>query len=171
MAFDGRCQRVCAELQSLTATARSKAKVLADVQRITKRGKGYTPADWRELCSKLFVTCYMASQYSGDETRERAAKLAEQIGSVHTSIFIDSITDALKATFASTSVHAGAHGASMLRTELKPKDSSIVSPMESHGVPRSPTESHGVPRSPTESHGVPRSPTESHGSHWDILSH
>ena len=28
----------------------------------------------------------MASEYSGDETRERAALLAEQIGSVHTSI-------------------------------------------------------------------------------------
>ena len=41
-------------------------------------------------------------QYSGSETRERAALLAEQIGALHTSIFIDEITDAIKATFAAS---------------------------------------------------------------------
>ena len=97
------CQRV---LQELThGSERSKAQTLADVRRITRK-PNYTPGTWRELCGKIFVTCYMASQYSGDETRERARLLAEQIGAMHTSIFIDKITDAVKATFKDVEVHA-----------------------------------------------------------------
>jgi len=98
------CQRVVKELKD--GSARSRRQTLEDVQRITKR-PGYVPADWRELCGKIFVTCYMASQFSGDETRERALLLAEQIGALHTSIFIDSLTDAVKQTFRDVEVHAG----------------------------------------------------------------
>jgi len=117
------CQRVVAEIQ--TGTERSKAKILADVRRITRRSStSYVPKDWRDLCSKIFVTCYMASKYSGDETRNRAAKLAEQIGSVHTSIYIDKITDALVQTLGSTTVHTS--GVSMLRKEPKPMDGTIA---------------------------------------------
>ena len=72
-------QRVVAELSN--GSERSKAQTLADVRRITRK-PDYTPSSWRELCGKLFVTCYMASQFSGTETRGRAATLAEEIGSV-----------------------------------------------------------------------------------------
>ena len=97
------CQRVLTELNSPCASERSKAQVLADVRRLT-RSPAYTPASWRELCGKLFFTCYMASSYSGEETTTRAATLAEQIGAVHSSIVIDPITTALKQTFACTQV-------------------------------------------------------------------
>lgn len=100
------CQRVVGELADPDASRRSKDQVLADVRKIT-RLKDYTPATWQDLCSKLFVTCYMGSEYSGDETRERAALLAKQIGSVHTSIQIDAITDGVKSTFAKVAVHSG----------------------------------------------------------------
>ena len=46
-------------------------QVLADIRRVTKRPT-YTPTDARDLCGKILVTCYMASEFSGDETRERA---------------------------------------------------------------------------------------------------
>ena len=49
----------------------------------------------------------MASEYSGDETRERAELLAEQIGSVHSSILIDDMTSAIRSTFADVVVHSG----------------------------------------------------------------
>jgi len=111
------CQRVVNEIEH--GSERSKARTLADVRRITRKAD-YTPTSWRELCGKIFVTCYMASQYSGDETRERARLLAEQIGSVHTSIVIDKITDALQITFAATTVHTA--GVSMKRSQPRPED-------------------------------------------------
>mmetsp|Transcript_42560 Transcript_42560/g.92706 ORF Transcript_42560/g.92706 Transcript_42560/m.92706 type:complete len:743 (+) Transcript_42560:62-2290(+) len=96
------CQRVVDELQ--TGTERSKKQVLEDVRKITKR-PNYTPVDAKDLCGKIFVTCYMASQYSGDETRGRAKDLAEDIGSIHTSIYIDKITAAVQETFESVEIH------------------------------------------------------------------
>jgi NAD+ synthase (glutamine-hydrolysing) len=98
-------------------TERCRAQLLADVRKLT-RLPGYTPSSWQELCGKLFVTCYMASEYSGDETRARAALLAEQIGSVHTSIVIDDITSAIQSTFEAVNVHSGrAEGAAPVRSD------------------------------------------------------
>ena len=87
-----------------TGSERSKAQVLRDIRKVTKRAD-YTPPDAKDLCSKLLVTCYMASQYSGQETRERARLLAETIGCVHTSILIDDITSAFQTTFQKIQFH------------------------------------------------------------------
>lgn len=38
-----------------------RVQVLEDIRRVTKR-PNYTPSDARDLCSKIFVTCYMASE-------------------------------------------------------------------------------------------------------------
>ena len=43
----------------------------------------YVPSDPRELANRIFVTCYMGSENSSEETRKRAACLAEEIGSYH----------------------------------------------------------------------------------------
>lgn len=99
------CLRVVEELKN--GSDRSKEKVLQDIRKITKR-PNWTPKDAQELCNKLFVTCYMASEFSGAETRDRAHKLAEEIGSVHTSIQIDSITSALRDTFTKIQFHTEA---------------------------------------------------------------
>lgn len=96
------CQRVVKELEE--GSDRSKRRVLADIRKVTKR-PAYTPADAKDLCSKIFVTCYMASQYSGSETRARAEALAKEIGSIHTSIYIDGITKAVQETFENVSLH------------------------------------------------------------------
>jgi len=106
------CQRVVEELRH--GSARSKEQVLKDIRKITRR-PDYSPKDAKELCGKVFVTCYMASKYSGDETRFRAAKLAEEIGSVHTSIVIDDICSSLQQTFQNVEFHSGA----VKKTDLK----------------------------------------------------
>lgn len=97
------CQRLVQELS--TGSPRSKAQVLKDIRNVTKRPE-YTPSSAVDLCSKIFVTCYMASQYSGSETRERALLLARAIGATHTSIMIDGITDAFQKTFTKMVFHA-----------------------------------------------------------------
>lgn len=53
--------------------------VVDDVRRIVG-DPGYVPDDPRELCNRLFITCYMGSANSSAETRQRAKDLAEQIG-------------------------------------------------------------------------------------------
>lgn len=40
----------------------------------------YDPQDPRELCGRVFTTCYMASENSSENTRGRARELAAQIG-------------------------------------------------------------------------------------------
>lgn len=55
------------------------AKVLSDLRKILMDGE-YTPKVASELCNKLLVTCYMGTENSSKETKNRAATLAAQIG-------------------------------------------------------------------------------------------
>lgn len=110
------CQRVFEELS--TGSERSKALVKKDIERITRR-KGYVPSTWQDLCSKIFVTCYMASKHSGDETRGRALDLAKCIGACHTSIFIDDVTTAIKDTFKDAKFHSDFIDPKKVKTEAK----------------------------------------------------
>ena len=59
----------------------------------------YTPSEPSELCGRLFVTCYMGSENSSEETKGRARKLAQQIGSYHLSILIDTAVKAVLGIF------------------------------------------------------------------------
>eukprot|EP00927_Polykrikos_kofoidii_P068639 TRINITY_DN6398_c0_g1_i3.p1 TRINITY_DN6398_c0_g1~~TRINITY_DN6398_c0_g1_i3.p1 ORF type:complete len:846 (+),score=115.36 TRINITY_DN6398_c0_g1_i3:83-2539(+) len=97
------CQRVFAELTE--GSERSRKQVLADIRNITKQ-PSYVPSSWQDLCGKVFATCYMASQYSGDETTSRAADLAKSIGANHTSIAIAPITAAIQDTFKQAQFHS-----------------------------------------------------------------
>lgn len=72
--------------------------VLSSIQKIVCDSE-YTPKDPRELCSRLFVTCYMGTENSSKETRRRAERLAEQIGSYHIGIIIDTAVTAVMAIF------------------------------------------------------------------------
>lgn len=109
------CQRVFTELQE--GSERSKQKTLADIRNITKR-PNYTPTSWQDLCNKIFVTCYMASEYSGEETTSRAAALAKAIGSNHTSIAISKITAAIQDTFKGAQFHSDRIDKSALRSNV-----------------------------------------------------
>lgn len=80
------------------AVERGEVQVLEDVRRITSDPE-YTPRSAAELCKRLFVTCYMGSENSSKETRQRAAKLAKQIGSHHIETNIDGAVSAFLAVF------------------------------------------------------------------------
>ena len=43
----------------------------------------YIPTDPKEFAGRIFVTCYMGTENSSEETRKRASNLAEEIGSHH----------------------------------------------------------------------------------------
>uniref|UniRef100_A0A182N052 Glutamine-dependent NAD(+) synthetase n=1 Tax=Anopheles dirus TaxID=7168 RepID=A0A182N052_9DIPT len=59
----------------------------------------YVPASASELCGRLLFTCYMGTENSSRETRQRAATLAAQLGSTHLDIGIDGAVGALLAIF------------------------------------------------------------------------
>lgn len=82
------CRLVC------ESVVEGDEQVLKDIRRILGDAE-YTPNDPKELCNRLLVTCYMASENSSRETRQRANLLSDQIGSYHLSIAIDAAVTAV----------------------------------------------------------------------------
>lgn len=76
------CNMVC------NAIAKGDSQVLKDVRKVTN-DNDYIPKDPKELCSRIFYTCYMGTKNSSQETKDRANNLATEIGSSHMSICID----------------------------------------------------------------------------------
>uniref|UniRef100_H3CCM2 Glutamine-dependent NAD(+) synthetase n=1 Tax=Tetraodon nigroviridis TaxID=99883 RepID=H3CCM2_TETNG len=64
------------------------SQVLEDVRRVVG-DSAYCPKQPRELCSRIFTTCYMGSENSTEDTRKRAKDLASEVGSTHMNINID----------------------------------------------------------------------------------
>ena len=86
------------------AVTSGEEQVLADVRKVVG-DPGYTPRDAKELCNRIFVTCYMGSENSSEDTRKRADKLARQIGSYHMTVAIDNMVKAVIAVFSTTTGH------------------------------------------------------------------
>ncbi|KAB0799157.1 hypothetical protein PPYR_07037 [Photinus pyralis] len=86
------CSMIVAAVQA------GDTKVLSDVRRIVADGE-YVPTHATELCKRMFVTCYMASENSSKETKNYAALLASQIGSYHMVISIDRVVSAVLEIF------------------------------------------------------------------------
>ncbi|XP_030187307.1 glutamine-dependent NAD(+) synthetase isoform X2 [Lynx canadensis] len=86
------CRQVC------EAVNNGNQEVLADVRTIVDQ-LDYTPRGPRELCGRVLTTCYMASENSSRETRDRAAELARQIGSHHIGLDIDPAVKAVVGIF------------------------------------------------------------------------
>uniref|UniRef100_A0A7N8YM20 Glutamine-dependent NAD(+) synthetase n=1 Tax=Mastacembelus armatus TaxID=205130 RepID=A0A7N8YM20_9TELE len=63
-------------------------QVLEDIRRVV-RDESYCPQHPKELCGRIFTTCYMATENSSEDTCNRARDLANQIGSTHMNINID----------------------------------------------------------------------------------
>lgn len=82
-------------------TTDTRAQVLADVRRICneKEGSTWIPATPQELCNRIFVTCYMGTENSSTETRQRAADLAKDIGSYHIDLNMDLVIRAIITLF------------------------------------------------------------------------
>ena len=56
--------------------------VISDARRIAgePESSSYSPIDPREFANRVFHTCYMGTENSSAETRQRAKELAEAIG-------------------------------------------------------------------------------------------
>lgn len=76
------CVQICRAIDN------GNSQVLSDVRRVVG-DESYSPRDPKELCGRIFTTCYMASENSSTDTRSRAQELASQIGSTHLNINID----------------------------------------------------------------------------------
>jgi len=57
-------------------------QVIADARRVVgePEDSSYIPSDAREFCNRIFHTCYMGTENSSAETRQRAKALAHAIG-------------------------------------------------------------------------------------------
>ncbi|XP_038621075.1 glutamine-dependent NAD(+) synthetase [Tachyglossus aculeatus] len=86
------CHQVC------LAVKNGNQQVLADVRKMVYND-AYTPEDPRELCGRIFTTCYMASENSSEEMRNSAKELAKQIGSYHINLNIDGAVKAILGIF------------------------------------------------------------------------
>lgn len=86
------CRQVC------FAVSNGNEQVLADARRMVS-DHGYVPKDPRDFCRRVFTTCYMASENSSQDTCRRAKELAEQIGSHHINLNIDSAVKAVITIF------------------------------------------------------------------------
>lgn len=86
--------------QVVSAIKLGDTQVLDDVRKILA-DPTYTPDIPAALCNRLLVTCYMGGQNSSNSTRQLASTLANQIGSYHLEINIDSAVTALLAIFTS----------------------------------------------------------------------
>ena len=81
------------------AVVSDNQQVIADARRITGEDDNYLPTDPREFANRIFHTCYMESQNSSKATRNRAKAIADQVGSYHLDVNIDSVVSALVSTF------------------------------------------------------------------------
>ena len=58
------CEKVVEDVKA------GNEQVLADVRRIVGNDK-YLPSDAKDLCSKIFYTCYMGTTNSSEATKKR----------------------------------------------------------------------------------------------------
>ena len=67
--------------------------VIIDARRITgePEDSDYLPLDPKEFASRIFHTCYMATENSSTETRRRAKQLSAAIGRYDQQLFLDVI--------------------------------------------------------------------------------
>ncbi|XP_013392371.1 glutamine-dependent NAD(+) synthetase [Lingula anatina] len=86
------CHLVC------EAVREGDSKVSEDARKITG-DPNYIPTDPKELANRVFTTCFMATDNNSEETKERSRKLAEQIGSHHLQIKIDTAVAAVLGIF------------------------------------------------------------------------
>ncbi|KAH6915858.1 hypothetical protein BKA70DRAFT_1253990 [Coprinopsis sp. MPI-PUGE-AT-0042] len=84
------------------AALRGDQQVIADARRMTGEpaDSSYVPTDPREFANRIFHTCYMGTENSSTETRDRAKDLANAIGSYHVDLNMDSVVSAVKGLFA-----------------------------------------------------------------------
>lgn len=84
--------------KSIQSIIISDSQVLSDVRKIVGDVE-YVPTDPKQLCNVILFTCYMGTENSSIETKNRAVELARQIGAYHRNIVIDSAVSAVLGIF------------------------------------------------------------------------
>lgn len=79
----------------VSEAAKGNAEVIVDARRLAGQEEPWIPTDPREFCNRIFHTCYMGTENSSQETRDRARELAEQIGSYHIDLNMDMPVNAI----------------------------------------------------------------------------
>lgn len=93
----------------------------------------YVPSDAREFCGRIFHTCYMGTENSSTDTRNRANALAEAIGSYHIGLNMDTIVTAVRTLFATVTgiaprfrVHGGSNAENLALQNIQVDSSWVV---------------------------------------------
>ncbi|CAE6350078.1 unnamed protein product [Rhizoctonia solani] len=99
------------------AANKGDTQVIADARRMCGEPETstYVPTDPREFTKRIFHTCYMGTENSSSDTRQRAKALSEAIGSYHVDLNMDSLVTAVRNLFAVVTGHRPqfrAHGGS-----------------------------------------------------------
>ncbi|XP_057968427.1 glutamine-dependent NAD(+) synthetase isoform X2 [Malania oleifera] len=87
------CQLVVKEIEN------GDEQVKADAIRIGQYRDGQFPTDSKEFAKRIFYTVFMGSENSSEITKSRAKVLADEIGSWHLDVSIDSVVSAFLSLF------------------------------------------------------------------------
>ncbi|KAM7250033.1 hypothetical protein ACFE04_021916 [Oxalis oulophora] len=87
------CQLVVKDIAS------GDEQVKADAIRIGKYTNGEYPTDSKEFAKRVFYTVYMGTENSSEATRKRARMLADEVGSWHLDVSIDTVVSSLLSLF------------------------------------------------------------------------
>ncbi|KAM7278118.1 hypothetical protein ACFE04_005252 [Oxalis oulophora] len=79
--------------------AKGDEQVKIDAIRIGNYTNGQYPTDSKEFAKRIFYTVYMATENSSEVTRKRAKILADEVGSWHIDVSIDTVVSALISLF------------------------------------------------------------------------
>lgn len=86
-------------------------QVIDDARRLVAGGNpnkdvsNYIPTDAREFANNIFYTCYMGTENSSSETRQRSKDLANAIGSYHTDLNMDTVVSGIQSLFSLVTGH------------------------------------------------------------------
>ena len=78
--------------------SRGNQQTLADIRKVLA-DETYMPSSAHKLANRILHTCYMASENSSKDTKDRAQAISEQIGNFHLNANIDGIVNAFLSLF------------------------------------------------------------------------
>lgn len=116
----------------LTSIEAGETSTLEDLRRVTGNPE-YTPKEPRGLVSLLLHTSYMGTKNSTEDTKIRAASLANAIGSYHSDIVIDDVVNAHENLILGTldyqpvfAVQGGCQGEDLARQNIQARNRMVV---------------------------------------------
>lgn len=74
-------------------------QVLKDVRKLARQEDDWIPTKPQDISSRIFHTCFMGTENSSKETRDRSRELSEKIGSYHVDLNMDSLVSSVVSLF------------------------------------------------------------------------